>query len=178
MGLVVANPDVELMPNLGLGREICGVNDPSFRHLKFRVLDSEVKVSSVQIEKCKAYSFPASVKLGKEKAYDELAFYADGSLTPKAIDILDSSALLHFSSVFGNPVLDLEAHIGKDMFAKDVSHYPCLGLITFMLEDNSGKATNLHELEDLSLMSVDNILSVMGLDSAKQEEDGTPGARN
>ena len=125
------------------------------------------------------YSFVTSVK-GKERAYDELAFYNNGSLTKKAISILDSGALLQFSPVFGNPVLDLEAHIGNGLFAKDILHHACLdtlGIVSSVLSNmECAKASNLQDLEDMGLMSVNSVLSEMGFDPAPKAKDGSPPA--
>lgn len=161
MGLVIANPDVELMPNLGLGEVIdgspprqplkrkrcaddfvvpfefpaldgamCGPNVYASKLLKIRAMEDEDFVPQPLSGKCK-YSMVTSSK-DKEKSYEEYAFFANGSFTQKAIAVLDSGSL-HFSSVFGDPDLDLETFVGNGLFAKDLLQHACLdtlGLVT------------------------------------------------
>ncbi|KAL1811539.1 hypothetical protein ACET3Z_021604 [Daucus carota] len=106
---------------------------------------------------------------GKTTGYETFAFYDDGALSRRAIDILDSGALLKFAPFFGDAELNLEAHVKNGFFVKDILHYACLdtlGLVEFMLVDSY--------IQDFTAVPDDSVL-LPGLDDAvvpALDEDG------
>ncbi|WOH11191.1 hypothetical protein DCAR_0830671 [Daucus carota subsp. sativus] len=205
MGMVIANPEVELLPNLGMG-EIVDGPPPTPNHLKRRMaspsrgvakLDTDLtflnvglfngeddSLSSWTIKSptweqdppvFKVSPFKSAAAMfgdrgkGKAKMYDEYAFYDNGKLSMRAIEMLDSGALLHFSDVFGEKVLDLESHVSNGFFAKDILHYAVLdtlGMFEHMLEDKHPSVADIVSAKKIDLMPVNSVLSLM-----KFEED-------
>ncbi|KAL1811982.1 hypothetical protein ACET3Z_022047 [Daucus carota] len=75
---------------------------------------------------------------GKSKMYEEYAFWNDGVLSNRAVEILNSGELTDYSNLFNERLLDLEAPIRNGFLVKDVLHHACLGslkLISFMMKD-------------------------------------------
>ena len=198
MGMIIANPEVELLPNLGLG-EVVDPPYPSPARLKrgYNYLNSdecnfflESAFSTAAAEaippwvlsaptwsndpilaKISPFKPSASTSTdrgkGKAKMYEGYAFYENGTLSKRAVEILESGALLHFSDVFANRPLDLEAHVNNGLYAKDILHYAvldCLGMFEHMLVDKHPFVADIVKKNELDLMPVSSVLSLMGYD--------------
>ncbi|WOH06468.1 hypothetical protein DCAR_0625896 [Daucus carota subsp. sativus] len=190
MGLVVAVPGFELVQNMGLGEVIddappprpfkrkrvdtcdeCGRN--VVRHVPTRAISRDTGGSSSAL----INSFARQNFKGKTTGYETFAFYDDGALSRRAIDILDSGALMKFAPFFADVELNLEAHVKNGFFVKDILHYACLdtlGLVEFMLVDSYIQDFNAVP-DDSVLMPFDQVGINMGLDDAvvpALDEDG------
>ena len=143
MGLVLGAPELELAPNLGLGEVIDAPPPPTARALKKRKSPEDSgPPSSAEIDLilkewandefvAEPFNDPCRYGLkGKGKNYQEYAFFEDGLMSSKAVDIIKSGCLLPFSPTFGSDAVDLEAPIGFGFFAKDALHYAVLGTLT------------------------------------------------
>ncbi|KAL1808096.1 hypothetical protein ACET3Z_025086 [Daucus carota] len=206
MGMVIANPEVELLSNLGMGEVVDGSPPPpnrlkrnlsscyayvdeatlgnsAFETDYFKgsadapknwVMKSPSWVFDLDAAKIAPFKSAASGSgvqgKGKGKMYEDYAFYDNGNLSRKAVTILDSGSLLHFSDVFGNPILDLEAHVGSGLCAKDILHYAVLDSLSIfepMLEDKRPfLADMMMSWKELELMPVNSVLSSMGFDES------------
>lgn len=144
MGRVISNPEVEVMPFMGLGEVIDG--DPPGNPLKRKREESLQTYSDVSADgngvvpvSNTAVAAPSSWHIippstlaackGKGKHYEIYAFYDHGFLSDKAVAVLDSGVLTRFSKCFSEKALDLETPVGNvvyDLYAKDVLHHACL----------------------------------------------------
>ena len=200
MGMIIANPEVELLPNLGLG-EVVDAPSPSPNRLKrgynylntdecnfflegaFSTFVAEAPPPWVMsapswsndpiLAKIPPFKPSASTsadqRKGKAKMYEGYAFYEDGKLSNPAVEILESGALLHFSDVFANRVLDLEAHVLNGFYAKDILHYAvldCLSMFENMFVDRHPFVADIVNTNELDLMPVSSVLSLMGYDDS------------
>ncbi|WOH09484.1 hypothetical protein DCAR_0728941 [Daucus carota subsp. sativus] len=184
MGRVLNNPDIMVMPLMGLGEVI----DPPCNTLKRKRVEYEqdefggpwdclvpsADLHNVVLNPSAAvHSWsiipPASLpgNKGKGKHYDNYSFYDRGSLSQKAIAILDSGALSRFSPCFCDKALNLELPVGDvslELFAKDVLHYACLdtlGILEPMFLPLPAP--------DKQFMTIDQMLLEMGLHSSSPQ---------
>ncbi|KAL1827848.1 hypothetical protein ACET3Z_006260 [Daucus carota] len=120
MGLVLASPIHELVPNFGEG-EVVDASPPPPLPLKRRRESINMPYPDVFVNssllKSRCFGFEGK---GKEKMYKEFAFYDDGKLSARALEIIDSGCLNQITPVFAEKVIDLESHVGNGFFAKDV----------------------------------------------------------
>ncbi|WOG86223.1 hypothetical protein DCAR_0205424 [Daucus carota subsp. sativus] len=180
MGMVFTNPEVEVIQDIGLG-EVIDSAPPIIHRKRLRngsFLDSGVAnlydYHEFGFGSVHGYSHgvagpsqPVMVGKGKgkNKEYEEFAFWDNGVLSTRAIEILESGALTHYSPAFYDRYLDLEAHVSNGFLVKDILHHACLGtleLISFMLVGNH--APNLAEL-----MPMDNVSPGMGLGTVPEQ---------
>ncbi|WOG83242.1 hypothetical protein DCAR_0102417 [Daucus carota subsp. sativus] len=203
MGMVIANPEVELLPNLGLGEVVDGppppATHPKRRFSSSSFMDDEAGMENAFLDigvlhgkddslfswafktpSCeqkppvfKVSPFKSAAVMfgdrgkGKAKMYEDYAFYDDGHLSKRAMELLDSGALLHYSDAFGEKVIDLETHVANGFFAKDILHYAVLdtlGMLESMLEDKHPLVADIVSSKKMELMPVDSVLTLMGLD--------------
>ncbi|KAL1822717.1 hypothetical protein ACET3Z_009495 [Daucus carota] len=135
MGMVIANPEIELLPNMGLAF------------------------------KSAAYMSGTHGK-GKMKLYEGYAFYDNGFLSKRAVEILESGSLLHYSDVFGDKNLDLEVHVANGMYTKDILHHAVLdtlGMFESKLVDRHPFIADIVSSKKHEFMPVDTVISLMGL---------------
>lgn len=124
-----------------------------------------------------AASMFAGTSKGKSKMYEGYAFCDNGTLNQKAIEMLDSGALLHYSPVFGSKILDLEAPVANGLLAKDILHYAVqsiLGLFENVLEDKHPFVADITKLENMDLMPVNSMLSLMDFENSPNSEVSPP----
>ncbi|KAL1803898.1 hypothetical protein ACET3Z_032545 [Daucus carota] len=195
MGRVLPNPELVVLPNLGLGEVEDG--PPPSLPAKRVCCDSGLSrnVWSGRVNKMKgpmaprlsSFQFgstskkweidaPIPLLIAKERdmLYGGYLFYKDGSFTDQAIEILELGDLAEVSPVFAEKAVNLEAHVGKGLFAKDILNYACLGCLSVALEalqdaplspppGFDAEPLQEHKLDDLHLMLVDDLLVEMGM---------------
>lgn len=107
---------------------------------------------------------PGSVK-GKAKIYHDYSFYQDGSLSERAIALLENGSLVHISDVFANDVIDLEAPVGMGYFAKDILHHVINGtlpeVVLYLKKGEMGLPSFVIDGVE-ELMQVEQVLREMG----------------
>ncbi|WOG89184.1 hypothetical protein DCAR_0208420 [Daucus carota subsp. sativus] len=139
MGRVVSFPEVEVMPDMGLGEVVDGPPPPLKR--KCYECSPVFPVPAAKKVKDSRWSIVSSPQLlskkGKERLYAEYAFYDNGVLSEKAEKILDAGYLGEYAATFLDNNLDLEAPVGNGLFAKDVLHYACLGILELAVPKRS-----------------------------------------
>lgn len=181
MGMVIAAPVHEVMPNFGLGEVIDG--PPPKSTLKRKCPDYDVAVVKLadsiinQLPKDttlrgEASSSSGSMKLdkGKAKLYHDYAFCKNGVFTPKALQLIENASLVDFAETFGNVVVDLEYPAGRGIHAKDILHQAVKGSlqdIIPMKSDCSSALLKKQNEDHLALMSTAQVLSSMGLNNSE-----------
>ncbi|KAL1811319.1 hypothetical protein ACET3Z_021384 [Daucus carota] len=183
MGMVIANPEIELLPNMGLGEVVDGP-PPQTMHCKRK---HPCHFSSDLMGDMNS-AFPADGYL-KDLALSppswELnpnpwVYNQSAAVNPafKAVEILESGSLLHYSDVFGDKNLDLEVHVANGMYAKDILHHAVLdtlGMFESKLVDRHPFIADIVRSKKHEFMPVDTVISLMGLkdgsDSTVKDDD-------
>ncbi|WOH12509.1 hypothetical protein DCAR_0832013 [Daucus carota subsp. sativus] len=103
----------------------------------------------------------------KGKMFQGYAFNDNGFISSKAVGILNSGCLSSFAPTFANEVVNLEAPVGKGLFAKDVLHHVCLDSLNVIsaILNPPVSPPPLPEAAGI-LMPVDQMLICMGFDSS------------
>lgn len=194
MGLVFAEPGIELVENMGLGEVIDDAPPPPPPNRKRKAEALCIECGSVGMH-IPARAFRASevpsvalshpafahARKGKAKDYETYSFYDNGAFTRRAIEVLNSGALLQFHPSFGESELNLEAHVMNGFCVKDILHHACLdtlGMVQFMLEDSFAQAPADGD-HDSDLMPYDQVEAALDFDDAVVPvlvEAGMPGA--
>uniref|UniRef100_A0A164TGS9 RNase H type-1 domain-containing protein n=1 Tax=Daucus carota subsp. sativus TaxID=79200 RepID=A0A164TGS9_DAUCS len=166
MGRVLPNPQMVILPNLGLGEVEDGIppppvnhsfDDPVPRSISVAVHDRKMKgpmlTGNSPLKGCSSKSWeieapiPLLLAKGKDMLYGGYAFYSNGSFSRKAVEILESGMLAEISPVFAQKNVNLEAHVGKGLLAKDILNYAMLGClyvaVAILQKPNSPQMTNL-----------------------------------
>ncbi|KAL1804570.1 hypothetical protein ACET3Z_027638 [Daucus carota] len=176
IGLVIADPGVVLVQNIGLGEVVNEAHPP--RPLKHKrgefcaecgqvVPRQPSGLSGCSIVGTSAFQLLQANK-GKASGYEAFAFYEGGAFSQHAINILNSGALVQYSPFFEEHELNLEAHVKNGFFVKDVLHHACLGtlgLVEFMLQDSYVQVT-AEEMVGMDRMSTNQMIDSLGFDDA------------
>ncbi|KAL1808902.1 hypothetical protein ACET3Z_025892 [Daucus carota] len=165
MGMVIANPEIELLPNMGLGEVIDGSPPPSNKRKCWECYYD-----------LPCYEYPPISASGRDLVA------ADGSslraTKTRAYGGESSVVVLQEQSSgysLAQSAKGKEVHIANGLFAKDVLHHACmdtLGIISRMLKKPVDKGANIHELEDLPLMSVEKMMTAMDFENDQLSGDG------
>ncbi|KAL1808091.1 hypothetical protein ACET3Z_025081 [Daucus carota] len=108
---------------------------------------------------------PPPVDKGKEKLYKDYSFSDNGIMSQKALKILNSKELVKFADTFGMEVINLDAPVGRGLYAKDLLHHAVNGTlkeVSSMLAGDRVDHGNLMELHLPQLMRLDQVLATMG----------------
>ncbi|WOG85544.1 hypothetical protein DCAR_0104735 [Daucus carota subsp. sativus] len=173
MGRVLPNPEMVILPNLGLGDVEDGPPPPP----PAKRIDTPI---------------PLLIEKGKDALYGGFMFYKDGKFSDQAISILEAGSLVKVSPVFAEKAINLEAHAINGLLVKDVLNFACLGCLSVALEPgedvpkptlpplvNSPKPLsptlpavplNDHTLEDLHLLPVTDLLVEMDKATAVESQ--------
>lgn len=147
MGRVLPNPEMVILPNLGLGevedgppppppaKRVCYSRDIKLKAPMDPSHSSFFLGSSSQKWKIDT-PIPLLIAKGRDMLYGGYKFYKDDSFTDQAIDILESGTLAEVSPMFAEKAVNLEAHVINGLLAKDVLNYTCLGCLSITLESS------------------------------------------
>uniref|UniRef100_A0A165X0T1 Uncharacterized protein n=1 Tax=Daucus carota subsp. sativus TaxID=79200 RepID=A0A165X0T1_DAUCS len=149
MGRVLPNPEMVILPNLGLGDVEDG--PPPSPPAKRVCFSRELKLKAPSAPS-QSYASPGStsenwkidtpipllIEKGKDALYGGFMFYKDGKFSDQAISILEEGSLVKVSPVFAEKAINLEAHAINGLLVKDVLNFACLGCLSVALE--SGEA--------------------------------------
>ena len=114
---------------------------------------------------------PLLLSKGKDKLYEGFAFFENGMFSAKAIRALKAGYLAEYSPAFGVKSVNLEAPVGKGLFAEDILHHACLDTLTIVgqvLQSPPPLMVDLPFLDDLELLPVDGLLVEMGLEPSEE----------
>ncbi|KAL1826922.1 hypothetical protein ACET3Z_005334 [Daucus carota] len=156
MAFFFTEPGIELVENMGLGEVIDDAKPPPSLNHKRKVSDLCIECGCSMVKH----------NQGKVTGYEAYAFYDDGAFSRRAIEVLDSGALLHFAPSFGEAELNLEAHVKNGFFAKDILHHACLGtlrMVEFMLGDSFAQVL-VDGGNASDLMPFDQVEAALGFD--------------
>ncbi|WOH09190.1 hypothetical protein DCAR_0728645 [Daucus carota subsp. sativus] len=174
MGLVLPSPIHELVPNFGEGEVEDASPPPLKRKRESIVLPFPDVLVNSPLLKARCFGFEGK---GKEKMYKEFAFYDDGRLSARAMEIINSGCLDKIAPVFAEEVIDLESHVGNGFFAKDVLHYAVLGTLEIVLpliQNTFPAVTPTVVVKEPEFMPVNEVLSSMGF--LNEQEDRAIGS--
>ncbi|KAL1806764.1 hypothetical protein ACET3Z_029832 [Daucus carota] len=190
MGMVLALPNIDILPNFGLGEIEDGPPPAPGKKRKFGfqfgIDDHSVPLAfasdcppiSLECSYVPRYRYwmnkagtpqhdnlgPGSIK-GKAKLYHDYSFYKDGTLSEHAINLLENGSLVHISDAFAADVIDLEAPVGMGFFVKDILHHAVNDTLSDVVNILKGSDVVLQSFAKDGvdeLMHVDQVLLEMG----------------
>ncbi|WOG87035.1 hypothetical protein DCAR_0206255 [Daucus carota subsp. sativus] len=111
---------------------------------------------------------------GKDKVLEHFSFNENGVFAQKAVRIMDEGKLSRFSPAFGSSVVNMNAAVGKEIYARDILHHAILGTLKAVIPKlYVSNPSFLHNDVDY-LMSVDQVLELMGFSGDKATSSKNP----
>ncbi|KAL1804916.1 hypothetical protein DCAR_0830701 [Daucus carota subsp. sativus] len=160
MGMALPVPSVEIQTNLGEGEVIDGPPPPKKRKLDEFFRDEIPR---------QAYK-----DKGKSKVMEHFSFYENGLFAKKAIRIMEDGKLSRYSPAFDNQVVNLNAAVGKEIYARDILHHALLGNLKALIPKLYVSNPGFPQDDVDHLMSVDRVLELMGFSTDKASSSKNP----
>ena len=150
MGRALPNPEMVILPNLGLGEVEDGPPLPPpakrvcfSRDIKMKAPLDPPQCNSFLGSTSQSWKIatliPLLIAKGKDALYGGFKFYENGNFSEQAIDILKTGTLAEISPVFAEKAVNLEAYVINGLLAKDVLNYACLGCLSIALETSEAE---------------------------------------